>query len=76
MMVTTRSQGALDGQSPHEEETQPEVPQPTHKEIQLEERNYVSEVLNLSDEAIGTLNLQILQVFRGSSLPRGIFMMA
>ncbi len=73
-MLTTRSQGEQDGQLPPEKGPPPEVPQLTHKEIQLEERNHVFEVLNLNDDAIGVMNLQnITSVLRIISTKRNIY---
>ncbi len=73
-MVKTRTQGQQDGIPLPEEQPQPTVPPPTHKEMLLEERNHVFEVLNLSDGAIGVMNQQnITSVLRIISTKRNIF---
>ncbi len=73
-MVKTRSQRIQDGKSPPEGEPQPDIPQPTHKEIQLEERNHVFEILNLSSEDIGVMDLQnITSVLRIIFIKRNIY---
>ncbi len=51
-MVKTRSQGSQDGKSTPEGELQPDIHLPIRKEIQLEKRNHVFEILNLTTEAI------------------------
>jgi len=72
-MVTTRSQGTQDGMSPPEGEPQPVTPQPTCREIQLEQRNHVFQILNQSKVAVAVMDLQnITSILRIISTKRNI----